>query len=553
MKYAFVSDIHANLQAWQAVWDDALGQGVDQVICLGDVIGYGPRPAETLDAVVSRVAHFTVGNHDAVVAGLLDASCFNPAAQEMITRTAEHLGTDAAELLASMPYSLELDCGDFSAIAVHATMHLPEAFSYIDTEEEARKAWDACEAPLVFVGHTHRPCADMLDPSGNYHRHQPDRNFVYEHGWRCIVNVGSVGLPRTEDIRACYVVYDTDTRRISWHRVDYDVEALRLDVHQCMGDSDEAVRFLAAFDVEAAASLREEFDFSPPTVKRHSIRRARTHVKRMKKSGVARSTVLIFLLTFLIVCIAGTVAYLIWEGAYERRRARLREKAKVIAKRGNLETSTASEPAASSPPLEPIEVVATNFSFTARPGPNVISGFTVAPGVNRKLVLVASWEGLNPGISATWDGKEVFTLADVSSCGRNSAILYLDNPTATTGNIAVSLTGNSTSRVGVLSLTGAAPGVAVTATARGHEASLTTIMPNTLVVGAYTSNKGGTITTTSLNPVYSGQSGSSHAHAGYWNQKTAGLKTYTWRDSNPAGNCNALAGFVPAPVVAKDG
>ena len=187
---------------------------------------------------------------------------------------------------------------------------------------------------------------------------------------------------------------------------------------------------------------------------------------------------------------------------------------------------------------------------------NTISGFTVAAGTDRKLVLAASWESGNTSISATWNGTETFSTAVNSALGRNSAILYLDNPTPGTGNIVVTYGANARSRVGVVSLTGAADSFDVTSTAVGLSGSLTTTAPDTFVTGVYTSNGAGTITSPFSNSIHNGDSGSSHGQAGYQNEPTAGLKNYAWTDTGASANNNALAGFVPvneapAPTVGE--
>jgi len=177
---------------------------------------------------------------------------------------------------------------------------------------------------------------------------------------------------------------------------------------------------------------------------------------------------------------------------------------------------------------------------------HTISGFTVSPGSDRKLVLCVSWEQGNTAISATWNGSETFTIATNSAMGRNSAILYLDDPTATTANIVVTFGGNTGSRIGVMSLTGAVDGVDVTSVTGGLAGSLTTTKADTLVVGVYTSNNNiGSYTQPFANLLYAGNSHSSHGIAGYQNEATAGLKNYAWTDSAASGDNNALVGFAP--------
>ena len=97
MRYAIVSDIHANMQAWKAVLQDIACSDIDRIICLGDIVGYGPRPAEVLQSVHARADHLVLGNHDAVIAGKLSAELFNPRARERVKWTAEHLSPKAVE------------------------------------------------------------------------------------------------------------------------------------------------------------------------------------------------------------------------------------------------------------------------------------------------------------------------------------------------------------------------------------------------------------------------------------------------------------------------
>jgi hypothetical protein len=183
---------------------------------------------------------------------------------------------------------------------------------------------------------------------------------------------------------------------------------------------------------------------------------------------------------------------------------------------------------------------------------NTISNFTVADGTNRKLVLTASWENGNPGLSATWNGTQNFTVAVSSAAGRNAAILYLDDPTPGTGNIVVTFPVASRSRVGVLSLAGAARGVARTSTSSGVSGSLIAPVNESFVTGVYTSNNAPTITGPFASTLYNGDSGSSAGNAGYQIVPTAGSANYTWTVSAPVADNNALAAFVPtagAPVI----
>jgi len=180
---------------------------------------------------------------------------------------------------------------------------------------------------------------------------------------------------------------------------------------------------------------------------------------------------------------------------------------------------------------------------------NTIAGFTVAPRSGRKLVLAASWESGGSAISATWNGVEAFTVAVNSAAGRNSAILYLDDPTPGTGDIVVTFGGNTGSRVGVVNLTGAADGVAVTSfdpSAPANSGSLTTTVGGTLVVGVYTINAGTIGSSPFSGTIYpAGGSSSSSGSAGYQTETSAGLKNYAWAATNATGDSHALAAFPP--------
>ncbi|MFW5871235.1 MAG: metallophosphoesterase family protein [Verrucomicrobiota bacterium] len=228
MRYAIVSDIHANLRAWEAVYSDISERNVDDIICLGDIVGYGPLPAETLESVYERVEHIVLGNHDAVVAGKFDPSEFNDNARAIIEWTSEQMTEVAAEVFSEMP--VELEGEDF--LVSHAEVLDPERFNYIEGSEEAQESFDACESPLIFVGHTHEPAVFLMD-------HEKGRVMVAEpfnvrlrDNYRYIINVGSVGDPRDDDIRSCYCIYDTDLRQVFYHRVQFDVEAYRQDLEE---------------------------------------------------------------------------------------------------------------------------------------------------------------------------------------------------------------------------------------------------------------------------------------------------------------------------------
>jgi len=257
MRYAIISDIHSNRQALSAVLTDIDSIGVDQIICLGDVVGYGPDPAAVLEMVHSRVHHIVLGNHDAVICGKMDPACFNAGAREIINWTADQLDSAAAEFFGGLPFVLQ---GDAFA-CVHAEMEMPSRFGYVYEPKDAARTWAACPDQLVFVGHTHEPGIFVMG-----RRRQPHwieaQGFSLESGKRYIVNVGSVGQPRDNDVRSCYCIYDVRAKTVLYRRTPFDVEAFRMGLSRHALPHGPSV-FLGYAGAQAKAPVREMVHFSP--------------------------------------------------------------------------------------------------------------------------------------------------------------------------------------------------------------------------------------------------------------------------------------------------
>lgn len=257
MRYAIVSDLHANLQAWNAVLLDIRSNRADHIISLGDVVGYGPSPAEVLQSVHENIHSFVMGNHDAVICRKLDDTRFNPQAQAAIRRTRQQLGEQALPFIASFP--LLLDGGAF--LCTHGDFTAPEAFNYILGEEDAAESWKAVHHPLLFAGHTHEPALYVVGSTGIPYSIQP-QDFELEPGKRFLVNAGSVGCSRDSDARAAYCLYDTDANAVFWRRIPYDLDALRKEYERHELDPNTSV-VLNADPRRGTIALRERLDFAP--------------------------------------------------------------------------------------------------------------------------------------------------------------------------------------------------------------------------------------------------------------------------------------------------
>jgi predicted phosphodiesterase len=266
MRIAIVSDLHANIQAWNAALFDIRSQRVDQIVCLGDIVGYGPNPAEVLQSVHANVELLVLGNHDAVVAEKIGDDLFNDKAQALIRWTRTRLNSQAVKFLSSLP--LSIDTGEFRC--AHADLSDPAAYHYVIEPGDAIASWETVGHQLLFVGHTHKPGIFLMGPSETPHAIDP-RDFRLEPHKRYLVNAGSVGHPRDGDARACYCILDTQKESLYWRRIPYDIDAFRAAVDREEFPR-EAFRFLENDPRDGVPPLREQLDFSPATSPNQSAR-----------------------------------------------------------------------------------------------------------------------------------------------------------------------------------------------------------------------------------------------------------------------------------------
>jgi len=221
VRYAILSDIHANLEALTAVLGDAAG-AADAILCLGDMVGYGADPEACLEIVGERAQAVVAGNHEYGVGGRMDLGWFNAYARAAVEWTAARLDHDHHAWLASLPLTAEVE----DATLVHASPARPEEWDYLVGAEDGFDAFDAFGSRLCFVGHSHRPAQWSLGSTGR--EHEPGAiDIALEAGRRYMINVGSVGQPRDRDPRAAYAVWDLPARRVVLRRVPYDIGAAR--------------------------------------------------------------------------------------------------------------------------------------------------------------------------------------------------------------------------------------------------------------------------------------------------------------------------------------
>src|SRR5262245_37714843 len=222
---AFISDIHANFEALQAVLEDIARHNVEAIYCLGDVVGYGPNPRECVDHVM-RCKVCLLGNHDQ--AAVFDPSNFNPAAQQAIFWTREQLEANVPnrqamqrrwDFLGELPRTHRE--GDL--LFVHGSPRNPiNEYVFPEDVYNVRKieALFALIERNCFQGHTHLP-GIFLESKEFYSPEEVNQVFPLD-ARKTMCNVGSVGQPRDGDWRACYVLFDGEA--IRYRRVEYDVE-----------------------------------------------------------------------------------------------------------------------------------------------------------------------------------------------------------------------------------------------------------------------------------------------------------------------------------------
>ncbi len=218
MKYAILSDIHANPIAFETVLKDAKDQDVDQVICLGDITGYGYDVVTSYELAKNNCDELLLGNHETACVGI-EPEIFtreNPNYDFDIKQRRE-LGQDRLAEIRKLPYTFSNQF--FSC--THGSFLLPEMFNYILTLEDAQINFAITDKKLMFIGHTHQAKVWILNPDGTIVIKGLGA-FGMVDGCRYIVNVGSVGYPRNDSFSS-YAVFDSSTGVIDLRRLDFDI------------------------------------------------------------------------------------------------------------------------------------------------------------------------------------------------------------------------------------------------------------------------------------------------------------------------------------------
>ena len=221
MKIAIISDIHSNLEALEAVEQDVCNQKVDVIHCLGDIVGYGPFPAECLSLVRSLCKEILKGNHeDSVCDPKKGEEELNDHALEAINFSREKLEKKTIDFLSQLKEKVVLE--NLEMTLCHGAFTEPSVWKYIDSESLAEKELAKTPTKICVIGHTHNPF--VFDSEAGLHEYLPD-NLELDLDQKYLINVGSVGQPRDGDCRASYGIFEIKEDKVifSLQRVFYDI------------------------------------------------------------------------------------------------------------------------------------------------------------------------------------------------------------------------------------------------------------------------------------------------------------------------------------------
>ena len=220
MRCAILGDIHANLQALEAVIADAREYGCGEFHVLGDVVGYNANPSECLEIVRTLPCACVLGNHDEAVAGEELPSKFSPIATTSLEWTRAHLSSEQKEWLASLRPIRQIR----RTTLVHATLDSPTSWAYIKTPSAAELSLSCQRTPVCFFGHTHVP---GIFVQGGREVLFVDEGVQLPADKKLFINAGSVGQPRDGDWRAAYMIHDEESGGLWLRRLEYDVQSAR--------------------------------------------------------------------------------------------------------------------------------------------------------------------------------------------------------------------------------------------------------------------------------------------------------------------------------------
>ena len=227
MRVAVVSDIHSNLHALEAVLAAIEAEAPDELWCLGDLVGDGPRPNECCRAIAERADVCLAGNHDLAVRGTIDLEEFGGEAAVAARWTRDVLEPQAQELLDRLE-----PAGAAHGVALYHASARDPIWEYVLSDETALATLELTDSQLVLVGHSHVALRVVQTEDELAGGVAPAGTELELGGARALLNPGSVGQPRDGDPRAAYLLLDLDARHATFGRVEYDVERTQREMRE---------------------------------------------------------------------------------------------------------------------------------------------------------------------------------------------------------------------------------------------------------------------------------------------------------------------------------
>ncbi|MEO8035510.1 MAG: metallophosphoesterase family protein [Acidobacteriota bacterium] len=229
MRALVVSDLHSNAEALRAVMTRVRRKKFDQIICLGDFVGYGAQPNQVLDTMRTfRAAKLYIrGNHDRVAAGIDDGTGFNSAARHAALWTRDHLSAPNRRFLQQLTIG---PVRKQDVMVCHGSPH--DEDEYVFNDYHAGQVFADYDAPFILYGHTHLPVVFSADERGRVRGAaiRGDAIIKLDPDMRHLINPGSVGQPRDRSPLSSFAIIDTDKHTVQFFRVPYDVEKTQLSI-----------------------------------------------------------------------------------------------------------------------------------------------------------------------------------------------------------------------------------------------------------------------------------------------------------------------------------
>lgn len=229
MKIGIIGDIHGNLQALTRVLHRLKSEGVMKILCVGDVVGYGPRPQQCIDLMRSLAIPCVLGNHDSWMTNDRVLWGVSDPVRAMVDWTRSVISPDGRKWLLALPKSL-----DYAGLGiVHATNAIADNYwPYIRDPASLAENFQRQEFHVCFYGHTHIPAIGVFRPPDELGFLPVQEQVNLPTGYRVLVNPGSVGQPRDGDNRAACAVVETRNMGLQFLRVEYNIAQTQREMQE---------------------------------------------------------------------------------------------------------------------------------------------------------------------------------------------------------------------------------------------------------------------------------------------------------------------------------